>query len=100
MGYTLHRLAAGSYDLLLNEQVIGSFVRNISASGNPKSWRVELLEDLSPEQRPEPFTKAKHTFKTFNAAWKWLGDPEVTQDLNGRSAAADLKPVRAQLRRA
>ena len=87
MAYTLHRLAAGSYDLLLDEKVIGSIVRNISATGNAKSWRVELLEDLSPEKRPEPFTKAQHTFKTFNAAWKWLGDPEVTQDLDGRSVA-------------
>lgn len=31
MAYTLRRLAAGSYDLLLQGKVIGSLVRNVSA---------------------------------------------------------------------
>ena len=79
MAYKLHRLAAGSYDLVLDGKIIGSLVRNISASGNAKSWRIELLENLTPEQRPQPFTKAEHTFKTFNAAWAWLGDPDVME---------------------
>ena len=80
MAYKLHRLADGSYDLVLDGKIIGSVVRNISASGNAKSWRVELLEDLPPEQRPEPFMEAEHTFRTFNAAWAWLGDPDVIED--------------------
>ena len=82
MAYTLHRLAPGSYDILLNGEVIGSIVRNVSAQGDIEGWRAELIEDLPPEQRPEPFTEAEHTFKTFDAASRWLGDPEVTQDLS------------------
>ena len=50
--------------------------------GEVQGWRAELIEDLLPEQLPEPFTEAEHTFRTFNAAWRWLGDPEVTQDLS------------------
>jgi len=100
MAYTLRRLAAGSYDLLLHGKVIGSIVRNVSAEGDLRGWRVELIEDLPPEQRPKPFTRVKHGFKTRNAAWKWLGNPEVTEDFSGPTPAAGLKPVRAQLRRA
>ena len=81
MAYTLHRLAPGSYDLLLYRKVVGSVVRNVSTKGDVQGWRAELIEDLPPERRPEPFTEAEHTFRTFNAAWRWLGDPEVTQDL-------------------
>jgi hypothetical protein len=77
MAYKLHRLAAGSYDLVLDGKIIGSVVRNVSVSGDLRGWRVELIEDLSPEQRPAPFTEAEHAFRTFNAAWAWLGDPDV-----------------------
>jgi len=84
MAYTLHRLAPGSYDLLLDGKIVGSVVRNISAEGDIRGWRAELIEDLAPEQRPEPFTEAEHAFRTFNAAWAWLGDPVVTQDISER----------------
>lgn len=80
MAYKLHRLAAGSYDLVLDGKIIGGVVRNISASGNARGWRVELLEELSPEQRPKPFTNIEHTFRTLDAAWGWLGDPDVIED--------------------
>ena len=82
MTYTLHRLAPGSYDILLHGEIIGGIVRNVSVSGELRGWRVELIEDLRPEQRPEPFTEIEHSFRTFNAVRKWLGDPEVTQDLS------------------
>jgi hypothetical protein len=91
MPYTLHRLAAGSYDLLLRGKIIGSVVRNVSSKGDVRGWRVELIEDLPPEQRPRPFTKSEHAFRTLNAAWEWLGDPIV---------AEDFRPPRAQHRRA
>ena len=100
MAYTLRRLAAGSYDLLLHGQVIGSLVRNISASGDLRRWRVELIEDVPPEQRPEPFTKAEHAFRTFNAARRWLGDPELIQNPGDLTVAGGPGLVRAQLRRA
>ena len=38
MAYTLHRLAPGSYDILLNGEVIGSIVRNVSAQGDIEGW--------------------------------------------------------------
>ena len=100
MAYTLRRLAAGSYDLLLHGEVIGSLVRNVSAGGDLRGWRVELIEDVPPEQRPEPFTKAEHAFRTFNAARRWLGDPEVIQDPDNLIVTGGPGPVRAQLRRA
>ncbi len=34
MPYTLQRLAAGSYDLLLDSTVMGGVVRDISADGD------------------------------------------------------------------
>jgi hypothetical protein len=80
MAYKLHRLVAGSYDLVLDGKVVGSVVRNASVSGDLRGWRVELIEDLPPEQRPEPFTEAEHAFRTFNAAWAWLGGPDVIED--------------------
>lgn len=82
MTYTLRRLAAGSYDLLLHGKVVGGVVRNISASGEARGWRAELIEDLPSEQRPEPFTEAERTFRTLAAARKWLDGPEVIQDLS------------------
>ena len=63
-------------------------------------WGVELIQDLSPDQLPEPFTKAEHAFSTFNAAWKWLGDLEVIRDPSDLTLAAGLRPVRAPFRRA
>ena len=80
MAYKLHRLAAGSYDLVLDGKIIGSVVRNISASGDVRGWRVELIDDLPPDERLEPFIRAEHTFRTLNAAWAWLGDPDVIED--------------------
>ncbi len=43
MPYTLHRLAAGSYDLLLDGAAIGSVTRDVTKSGLVRGWDVELL---------------------------------------------------------
>jgi len=73
MTYMLHRLAAGSYDLVLDGIIVGSVVREVSADGGHRAWHVELLEDLPPDQRPSPFRECEHSFSTLHAATAWLG---------------------------
>ena len=73
MPYTLHRLAAGSYDLLLDGTLIGDVVRDISADGEVRRWRAELLDELPPAQRPKPFVEIEHRFDTLEEVLAWLG---------------------------
>ena len=72
MRYDLARLAPGSYDLLLNGEVVASLVR--STSPDTESWFVELLDETGP--RPPPFCDAVHEFASFAEAAQWLGNPE------------------------
>ncbi|WP_156634284.1 hypothetical protein [Methylobacterium sp. Leaf113] len=52
MTYTLHRLAPGSYDLILNGEIVGSVVREASIEGGAPIWHAELLDDPPSEKRP------------------------------------------------
>ncbi|GEP05635.1 hypothetical protein MOX02_36730 [Methylobacterium oxalidis] len=72
MPYTLHRLAAGSYDLLLDGALIGSVVRETSCD-HATGWWAELLEDLPRARRPKPFKQVEHRFETFGDVVSWLG---------------------------
>jgi hypothetical protein len=70
MTYSLSRLAPGSYDVLLDGQIIASLVKN----GNDTArWTAELLSDLSPAERPAPFLEIEHEFPNLEAAKRWLG---------------------------
>jgi hypothetical protein len=83
-GYTLSRLAPGSYDVLLNGVIIASLARNGRTSD--ASWSAELLVDLPPDERPVPFTRLEHRFATLEDARQWLGSPLAgieTDDLAG-----------------
>jgi len=82
MPYTLHRLAAGSYDLLLDGIVIGGVVRETSCD-HVMGWRAELLEDLPRARRPKPFTRVEHRFKAFGEVLAWLGDAAIVNDGRG-----------------
>jgi hypothetical protein len=64
MTYRLNQLAPGSYDLLLNGEIIGSVVRS-GSRGNDITWTAELLLDSPEKQRPKPFIQAEKTFKTL-----------------------------------
>ena len=75
MPYRLSRLAAGSYDVLLNGVIIASLVQSGRTDG--ATWTAELLVDLPPEDRPAPFTEMEHTFGSLEEARQWLGDVEV-----------------------
>ncbi|GJD42843.1 hypothetical protein AFCDBAGC_0685 [Methylobacterium cerastii] len=81
MTYTLHRLAAGSYDLVLDGIIVGSVVREVTADGGHRAWHAELLEDLPPDRCPSPFREIEHTFPTLDAATAWLGDAMVVDSL-------------------
>ena len=74
MTYRLSKLAAGSYDVLLNGVIIAGLVR--SDSRHNVKWTAELLVDLPPEQMPPPFTAPEHDFATLQEACRWLGVPE------------------------
>jgi hypothetical protein len=75
MTYNLIQLAPGSYDVLLDNTIIGSVVKGGSRSA--PVWTAELLEDLPPEKRPAPFTQIEHDFESFEDLCVWLGSPEV-----------------------
>ena len=75
MTYTLSRLAASSYDVLLDGVIIASLVRSGETSNS--TWTAELLADLPSWKRPAPFTKAEHSFGSLEEAQKWLGGAEI-----------------------
>lgn len=70
MPYTLSRLAPGSYDVLLDGEIIASLVR--SGQTHDATWTVELLTDVHPRRMPAPFTEIEHTFASMEEAQKWL----------------------------
>jgi len=67
----LSKLAAGSYDVILNGVIIASLVW--TDMGAHRRWTAELLVDLPPEERPPPFTAPEHDFATLEEACRWLG---------------------------
>lgn len=79
MPYALLHLAAGSYDLLLDGEIVASVVHDISEGGDVRNWQAELLNETPP--LPAPFTKPAHCFETLEAAVAWLGDATIA---NGR----------------
>ncbi|WP_457093566.1 hypothetical protein [Microvirga sp. P5_D2] len=85
MTYSLIQLAPGSYDLLLNGEVMASIVRN--ASRPPYTWTAELLDDLPQGKRPAPFKQIEHTFPTLEELCAWLGEPDVKSTF-GKSLVA------------
>ena len=70
MPYTLQRLAPGSFDLMLDGEVVGSLVRDVSKDGFEGDWTAEVLSDDPPF--PAPFTRETHQFSTLRAAADWL----------------------------
>jgi hypothetical protein len=74
MGYTLERLAPGSYDVVLDGRVVASLVR--SGQTSDATWTAELLEDMPQGQRPAPFTEQEHAFSSLEEARTWLGAAE------------------------
>ena len=71
MTYTLSRLAPGSYDVLLDGEIIASLVRNGPHSDS--TWSAELLTDSPASEMPAPFVEPEHTFKSLEEAQHWLG---------------------------
>ena len=78
MLYTLHRLAAGNYDLLLDGVVIGSVVRSSQSNRNTAVWRAELTDE-NWEGWPAPFTAAEHEFASLDEVTEWLGASLVVE---------------------
>ena len=77
MTYRLSRLAPGSYDVLLNGEIIASLVR--SGTSENAIWTAELLADLPRNERPAPFTDQEHTFASLKDAQQWLGVAETSE---------------------
>jgi hypothetical protein len=75
MGYTLQRLAPGSYDVVLDGTIVASLVR--TGQPNDATWTAELLEHLTPGERPVPFTDLEHRFSTLEEARLWLGEDQI-----------------------
>ena len=85
MTYHLIQLAPGAYDLLLQDTIVASVVRN--GSRQPYTWTVELLEDLPRSKRPSPFREIEHDFPSLDELCAWLGNPVVTSNF-GKSLEA------------
>jgi len=75
MTYHLIQLAPGAYDLLLDDTIVASVVRN--GSRQPYTWIAELLEDLPRSKRPPPFQEIEHDFPSLDELCTWLGNPQV-----------------------
>ena len=86
MTYALHRLAPGSYDLVLGGEVVGSVVREVRGGAGDDVWHAELLNDPAPEKRPPPFSRIDHTFGSLQAVVSWLDDPAIS------GSRGDLQP--------
>jgi hypothetical protein len=81
MTYRLSKLAAGSYDVILDGVIMAGLVRSIIR--DRVRWTAELLIDLAPADMPPPFTAPEHEFATLEEACRWLGVP----------AESDLVPL-------
>jgi hypothetical protein len=75
MTYRLFRLAAGSYDLELDGEIVASVVRGPPICTGAAAWFAELLDDDGP--KPAPFTEPVHEFGSFDEITAWLGSPET-----------------------
>ena len=71
MTWRIAKLAAGSYDIILNGVIIAGLVR--TDVRHHVVWTAELLVDLPSEQMPLPFTAPAHEFATLEEACRWLG---------------------------
>ena len=75
MTYTLERLAPGSFDIVLDGEVIGALVKN---GAHSTSWTAELLTEAPAGERPAPFVDVEHTFAKLDDVLLWLGRPGIT----------------------
>jgi hypothetical protein len=57
--------------VVLDGTIVASLVRTGQTSD--ATWTVELLEDLTPGERPAPFTDLEHRFGTLEEARLCLG---------------------------
>ena len=89
MLYTVRRLASGSYDVLLDRQVIASLVQQDKGAESGGPWHVELLTNPPAYWRPAPFTANEHTFPSLTEAWTWLGIPIGPDDVTVGSLRND-----------
>ena len=69
----LIRLAAGSYDLDIEGEVVASVVRG-GDGHNGVTWYAEVLNEAA---LPSPFTDPVHEFASFEDVLAWLGHPDV-----------------------
>ena len=71
MTYRVRKLAAGSYDLILDGVILAGLVRN--DTDHPAAWTAELLVDFPADLMPPPFTASEHHFPSLKEACRWLG---------------------------
>ena len=74
MTYRLRKLAAGSYDVILDGVIVAGVVRSMIL--DRVQWTAELLVDLPREQMPPPFAATEHHFTTLEEACRWFGVSE------------------------
>jgi hypothetical protein len=88
--YTVVKLAPGSYDVLLDGNLVASLTRDID--GLDDEWRIDLLAEPPPSECPPPFERQSHTFSSYQAALDWLG---VYREVTPRRSAPVRKLTRA-----
>jgi len=75
MTYRLIRLAPGSYDLELDDEIIASVVRDGNHGHHAVRWFAEMLDEAG--SRPMPFVDPVHEFGSFDEVAAWLGHPDT-----------------------
>ncbi|WP_246685369.1 hypothetical protein [Methylobacterium sp. WL103] len=53
---------------MLDGVIVGSVVREVPADSGRRARYAKLLENLSPDRHPRPFSEIEHAFPTLDAA--------------------------------
>lgn len=79
MAYTLYRIDPDGFNVLSDGELVGSLIRLSSETGTRPSWRVAVIEGRASRYESRPPFVSERTFRSFDAALKWLGLPPTVE---------------------
>ena len=66
-------------------------IREVSADDGHRARRAELLENLPPDRRPNPFREVEHAFPPLNAATARRGGAMVHNDFEAAEVGSSSR---------